>query len=133
MSIKFRQCDTRKTLDAVKCGKQHWAIAKLAVTFVSIILAHASAAGVCSGPKCGFAAALLTKMSSLKVVGWRRSEFAMKRYHREATLVPPKFGQCEIQELLSISRVADMTRCTFHYKALSSEVINGRLNSVGLA
>jgi hypothetical protein len=33
---------------------------------VSMILAQASAAGVWSGPKCGFAAALLTKMSSLR-------------------------------------------------------------------
>ena len=53
------------TLDAVRWGKQHCANAKLAVTFVSIILAHASGAGVWSGPKCGLAAALLTNMSSL--------------------------------------------------------------------
>ena len=52
-------------LDAVRWGKQHCASAKLAVTFVSIILAHASGAGVWSGPKCGLAAALLTNMSSL--------------------------------------------------------------------
>ena len=35
-----------KTLEDVRCGRQHCAIAKLAVTFVSIILAHASGAGV---------------------------------------------------------------------------------------
>ena len=34
------------TLEDVRCGRQHCAIAKLAVTFVSIILAHASGAGV---------------------------------------------------------------------------------------